>query len=343
MIKTMRILLLLIALLLGGGLFSVSRVEAEAASEVTPQDLIDLINAMRVARGYPALIVDPILMGTAQQTADTMAIYNLTDHIGNVKERARAAGFGAGDEPWVTENWASGSPDIARELALQDIQMVWADDLHMLPVTNPNYTYVGAGVAEYNGRVIYILHAGYTSNKIYKAGATPLPGQTPGSNTSQIIYPVHTNTPQINGQIIHEVKQGQSMWSIAIAYNTTIKAIAALNGYAEGHTDVYVGQKLAIPNATPSATAAPEGTPLPDQATTAEATPTPARLTRTAAPTRTPSSTAAVIRPTLTATSALADPALPREDLTNIGILALLALCTAVVGYMIVSAVKNKP
>lgn len=341
MTRTLRNLILLIALL-GGGFLCTARVKAQAASEVTPQDLIDLINVMRIARGYPALIVDPILMGTAQQTADTMAIYNLTDHIGNVKERARAAGFGAGDTPWVTENWVSGRPGTERELALQSIQMAWSDDLHMLPVTNPDYTYVGAGVAEYNGRVIYILHAGYTSNKIYKAGATPLPGQTASSNTSQIIYPVHTSTPQMNGQVIHEVKQGQSMWSIAIAYNTTIKAIAALNGYAEGHTDVYVGQKLAIPNATPSATNAPGDTPMPDQALTAEATPTPARPTRTTAPTRMPSSTATAIRPSLTATSEPADPALPKEDLTNIGILALLALCTAVVGYMIVSAVKNK-
>jgi LysM repeat protein len=208
--------------------------------QVTPQDLINAFNSLRTARGLPALIVDPFLMRTAQETADYMALNQMTGHIGDVRDRIMAAGYGVGDIPWATENFLIGPAP------LDKIMLAWSDDLHMKPVNNSYYRHIGAGVAEYEGVVYYIVQAAYTSNNIYKPG-TPQPEQPTLDLMSQIIFPVQTATPLANGQIIHVVKQGQTLWSIAIAYNTKIAALTTVNNLSFDNPIIYVGQKLYIP------------------------------------------------------------------------------------------------
>ncbi len=114
------------------------------------------MNAARVANGYPALIVHPILMGTAQWTAEYMAANHLMDHIGDVRGRVAAAGYGSGATVYATENWAMGFS------TLQQIMNAWNDYWHMLPATYPLYVHVGAGVATGPWGPYYILHAAYT-------------------------------------------------------------------------------------------------------------------------------------------------------------------------------------
>ena len=50
---------------------------------------------------------------------------------------------------------------------------------------------------------------------------------------------------QAQGQV-HVVQRGETMWSIATRYGTTVQAIAQANGLANPRY-VYVGQRLAIP------------------------------------------------------------------------------------------------
>ncbi len=209
--------------------------------EVTPQDLINAFNALRIARGRTALIVDPILMQTAQETADTMALNHMTGHIGDVRDRIMAAGYGVGDIPWATEDFMIGPAP------LDQIMLAWSDDLHMIPVRNSYYRHIGAGVSEYDGSVYYVVQAAYTSNNIYQPGVLQ-PQQATLDLVSQIIFPVHTVTPQADGQLVHVVKQGQTLWSIAIAYNTKIAALTTANNLSFDNPIIYVGQKLRIPN-----------------------------------------------------------------------------------------------
>src|SRR5512146_2828116 len=108
---------------------------------LTPAQLIALINRLRTGRGLRALIVDPILMSTAQSTADIMAAYSMTGHIGDVRGRVIAAGYGAGDIAWATENFAVLPP----EATASDILSIWSDELHMKPMADPNYKHIGAG------------------------------------------------------------------------------------------------------------------------------------------------------------------------------------------------------
>jgi LysM repeat protein len=59
-----------------------------------------------------------------------------------------------------------------------------------------------------------------------------------------IVIPVTVATPNADGDVIHEVKPGQSLWQIAITYNAKIDEIKRLNDlYGD---DIYPGTKLLI-------------------------------------------------------------------------------------------------
>src|SRR5512140_3542112 len=75
-------------------------------SQASAYDLILAMNTLRVSYGLPALIEDPIIDAVAQSTAATMAANNLSWHIGNVRGRLAAAGYGGGGTVWATENFA---------------------------------------------------------------------------------------------------------------------------------------------------------------------------------------------------------------------------------------------
>lgn len=223
---------------------------------VTDQGIIDAFNAIRNRQNMRGLIVDPILEGLAQQTADFMAINGMSGHIGDVRGRAIAAGYGAGDIPWLTENFAIGP------MSLEELMLAWSDADHMRGANNAWYAHVGIGIAENNGDVYYVMIAGYTSNRIYKPGATALPGVSVTPPISQVMYPVVRVTAGTDGRTIHTVQHGQTLWAIAIAYNTHIVDIQKANNFVPGDQAIYEGQELNIPIEaalpTPSCTDNPE-------------------------------------------------------------------------------------
>ena len=219
-----------------------SSVQAAPLYELTPSDLISLINGMRTAYGLPALNINNILMATAQETSDIMAFNDIHAHIGNVSGRVMAAGYGGGAIAWATENFAIGP------MTLERIREVWADEAHMIPVVGANYRDIGAGVTTYNGRTWYIVHAAYSSGGSVVQN-TPLPG-TVGTpvvpSLSQIIIPVETIMPDKDGSVIHKVQSGQALWSIAIAYNTKIEELIRLNNLSSKDPIIYIGQELVV-------------------------------------------------------------------------------------------------
>ncbi len=211
------------------------------STPVTAQGIIDSFNALRRSHNMRGLIVDPILAGLAQQTADIMAINGMSGHIGGVRDRAIAAGYGAGDIPWLTENFAIGP------MSLEELMTAWSDADHMRGANNQWYAHCGVGISEYNGDVYYIFIAGYTSNRIYKPGATALPGQTLTAPISQVMFPVTRATPGADGRIVHLVRHGQTLWAIAIAYGTHILEIQRANNMTADQVDLSEGQQLVIP------------------------------------------------------------------------------------------------
>jgi LysM repeat protein len=215
---------------------------------VSRSELILAMNTLRVSHGLPPLIEDPIINAVAQATAETMAANYMSWHIGDVRGRIAVAGYGGGARVWATENFAVGFNS-----SIDEIMQAWADPDHMRPAVNPAYCHVGAGAAEAaDGRIYYILQAAYTSNQAcgeYKsvAGDDPDSGANPAPPVSQIIIPVKIATPDIDGRIYHTVKSGQSFWSIAIAYQITIRDLEVWNNLSR-ENGLRVGQRLFIPS-----------------------------------------------------------------------------------------------
>ncbi len=161
-------------LILGIGIFhrpQVARAEQPRipSSQVSAYELIIAMNTLRVAYGLPALVEDPIVNAVAQSTAQIMAANNMSWHIGDVRGRLAAAGYGGGATVWATENFAVGWGG----MGIDEIMAVWADPDHMRPAVEAAYCHVGAGIATVNNKTYYILQAAYVSGQACGSPASP--------------------------------------------------------------------------------------------------------------------------------------------------------------------------
>ena len=216
------------------------------SNQVSAYDLIIAMNTLRVSYGLPALVDDPIVNAVAQSTAATMAANNMSWHIGDVRGRLAAAGYGNGSTVWATENFAMSS----NGMGIDEIMAVWADPDHMRPAVTAAYCNVGAGVATVSGRTYYVLQAAYVSGQecgssSSSEGTSPDTGS--GPVVSQLIVPVKIATPDADGITYHLVQAGQSFWSIAIAYQISINDLETWNNLSR-ESQLNAGQRLFIPN-----------------------------------------------------------------------------------------------
>ena len=220
-------------------------------AQVSAYELILAMNTLRVSYGLPPLIEDPIINAVAQATAQTMAANNMSWHIGDVRGRIAAAGYGGGGTVWATENfavsWNGG-------MGIDEIMAVWADPDHMLPAVTPAYCNIGAGVATVNGKTYYILQAAYVSGK--ECGSYTSVAGAGVSTGSGLIVPVQIATPDVDGKIFHVVQAGQSFWSIAVAYQITIQDLETWNNITRD-IPLQSGQRLFIPNKNTAGFATP--------------------------------------------------------------------------------------
>lgn len=254
---------------------------ARAQSEIPgPYDLIAAVNAFRAGYGLPALEVHGTLMAIAQAHSDYQASIGSVTHFGpggsRPRDRAYAAGYGGGKTVFISENIAGGG-----KMSVEDaIYKYWQDEAHLNTMINPQYQHVGAGVGVANGAVYFTLDVGVITG--VEANNTPVPAGTAGTPqptvVSQIMMPVKTSTPGEDGSLVHVVQAGQTLWSIAIAYDVKILEIAQLNNLSADQPLIRVGQELLIrPAAPPTAspthapTLAPTRTLKPTQTRTQEA------------------------------------------------------------------------
>jgi LysM repeat protein len=235
------------------------RLPTVSASTVSAAELISLINSLRTGvYGLPALIEDPILDSTASSTANQMAMNGVCAHLGGVRERIAAAGFGGGATIFATENMAC-----ATSATIDWIRTVWADEQHMYPMVNASYTHIGAGTyTASSGITYYVVHAAYMAGS--PGGYTSSTSSSGSSSTtatpdmSNYIQPVVTATPNSDGNTYHTVLYGQSLFAIATWYGVTVEKIKELNTLSSDA--IYEGQKLLIsikptPTITPTRTA----------------------------------------------------------------------------------------
>lgn len=283
--------------------FQIAHAQSETPntqSTPTTAELINAVNALRVANGLRALTTNPVLMQIAQVEVEGIAAGNHGHWRPNnltLGQWLISQGYPlAGDidlDGYRSENWIGG-PDMTVGEAI----LSWGgDDPHTNTMLSPWRSDIGAGIAtgvdEWGQTIVYYVleTALRTGNGQMQPEAYPtltaialdqlfVYGDATQAalalGVSQFVMPVVVATARPDGDVIHEVKNGQSLWAIAITYGTKIDEIRRLNNLPS--TDIYNGQKLLVQK---GATQQPTPTAI------STLTPT-ARMTFTPQPSQTP-------------------------------------------------------
>lgn len=261
------LLLLLTLALVRPGLASSSRI-------VSAQDIVSAVNGLRSSHGLKPYEVDSGLMAYAQRHSEYQAAIDSITHLHSDGSTASSQG--------LLENIAAGNPDSLNAETV--VYQIWTDGLHREPMLGYSSGAMGAG-ADMSNSTIYITlvvrpgGAAVDPPAAESPGSSsPSPQQGPGNQqatasptagsplaaTSVPPTPLPTSTPQADGSIVHIVRPGESLWSIAISYGVRIDDLLTLNRLPPGSNTIYEGQKLLIlpaGQATPGAgvteTAAP--------------------------------------------------------------------------------------
>jgi LysM repeat protein len=233
----------------------------------TPAEVIQAVNQLRIAHGLLPLNTHPVLMQVAQWEA------NGHTRPGGLTLGQWLLSLGyplSGDlslDGYRSENW------IAADNAQQAIEMWLMDAPHTNTMLSPDRSDIGAAVAVGDQTYIVIETALQTNSGKMQYDAYPIltaiaqggSANDPNNLVPQYIIPVVRSTARPSGDVIHKVQYGQSLWSIAVTYNTTIAQIRAWNNLGES-TDIYEGQVLLVqrnatqpppPTNTPLATVTP--------------------------------------------------------------------------------------
>lgn len=270
------------------------------------QELIDEVNALRSSNGLPPYKVNSTLMDVAQDHADYLATKNIVTHFGadgsRPYQRAVAAGYAvAGDLSAggsFGENVHSGA-----NLSSKGIVTFWqSDTVNSETMLSEIFVDVGVGEATATGITYYVLVAGLEGDALpVITASTTTVSTTSASTPSALEFVIATaggfgtpaiivslSTPLENGEIFHIVKKNEGLWSIALAYSTTVEQLKLLNGLATD--EIFEGQNLLVfrplpDTATPTLPAATATLGIPTSTPTLPASPT---ATSTATPVPTP-------------------------------------------------------
>jgi uncharacterized protein YkwD/LysM repeat protein len=227
-----------------------------------PADIINAVNDLRLSYGLPALYAHSALMQIAQEQAFGIAS-GMPGHWRpsgmTLGQWMMSLGYPlSGDltlDGYRSENWGMA-------LSAEDaIQMWLGDDLHTNTMLSVDRSDIGAGVAVGDGQFIVVIETALQtrSGQMQSNAGSILTGipQTQMAYSQmetqaaingvlpQYSIPVVLSTAFPNGRVYHEVLYGQTLWSIAIAYETTIKQIQGLNNLGDS-TTVYEGQTLLV-------------------------------------------------------------------------------------------------
>jgi uncharacterized protein YkwD/LysM repeat protein len=252
--------------------------------------LINEVNLLRAANGLPAYLTSPILMSVAQQQAQYMAAAGVSHYGpgGSLPwQRGLSAGYPlAGDLTlggFYSENIIAGN-----EMSVQQAVAAWQGDApHLTTMLSPNLTEIGAGVALVGNYVYYVIDCASPTTSGQPQAYTPAPGSNPVTAAPLVVNTLVPATPLPDGQQIHEVRPGETLWLIAVSYGVKIVDLRRVNNLTE-YQALYPGQKLFIRLAPtsipltatqpPTATLAPTLTPLPTATAQPSPSPSPAPL-----------------------------------------------------------------
>jgi uncharacterized protein YkwD len=217
-------------------------------------EVIQAVNELRIANGLLPLNTHPVLMQVAEWEANAIA--------GGAGGHTRPNGLTLGQwllslgyplsgdlslDGYRSENW------IVAQSAQQAVEMWLFDEPHTNTMLSPNRSDIGAAVAVSDQTYIVLETALQTNSGEMQYDAyeilTAIPqggsSSDPNNLVPQYIIPVKRSTARPDGNVIHKVQYGQSLWSIAVTYNTTIDQICAWNNLGDS-TEIYDGQVLLV-------------------------------------------------------------------------------------------------
>lgn len=305
----------------------------------TPAQMIEAVNGLRISYGLQPLTTHPILMQSAQSQSDYMAATGQVTHSrpGGITytQQLLSLGFPLAGDLSLGGFRAENIINSNGPLDWNGVPPGWQDSQHMNTMLSQNFTHIGAGISQSGGSYYYAVDTAAatgsgemqdTANSIL----TSVPGSGEAAGVSQYMIPVTIGTARPDGNVYHKVEYGQSLWSIAIAYGTTIKNIQALNNLGEDSV-VYQGQELLV------LTGATQSVPPTIEATATQV------VTVTAPPTNTPvlSSTLLEFTPVVTPTEMEPEPVEPSRPVSSQILVAVLIIAAFVGAGMAVWLIRD--
>jgi uncharacterized protein YkwD/LysM repeat protein len=268
----------------------------------TAAEIIESVNQLRLTHGLSPLNIHPVLMQVAAQQASALAFSN--GAVGHQRpcrmtlgQQLLSMGYPLlGDlsmDGYRSENWAMGMNG-------EEVFAFWlSDDEHSNTMLSPNRSDIGAAVVSNEEQTYIVLETAWsTSSGRMQYDAYRILTGIPATQTlcagfasgeiSNYSVPVSLSTARPDGDVIHKVEYGQTLWTIADIYKVRVDEIKRLNGLTDDN--IIVGWKLLVQKKA-TQPAPMTNTPL---ATVARDTSTPTKYPTTApyySPTPSPSAT----------------------------------------------------
>jgi uncharacterized protein YkwD/LysM repeat protein len=230
----------------------------------SPADVINAVNNLRLNHGSNALSVHPVLMQVAAEQAGALAASS--GMIGHERpcgmtlgQQLLTMGFPLwGDlsqDGYRSENWVTAS-------TTEEAISFWlGDDEHTNTMLSEWRSDIGAAVAVSDQIYVVLETALSTPSRQMQSPAIPILTSIPvtqaacmglrtpnaAGSLSEYSVPVAVSTARPDGDVVHEVKYGQTLWDLAIQYKVSIAEIKRLNGL--GEDTIVPGWKLLIQKA----------------------------------------------------------------------------------------------
>jgi uncharacterized protein YkwD len=242
----------------------------------SPAEVINTVNNLRLANGLNALSIHPVLMAVAAQQANALAASE--GMIGHQRpcgmtlgQQLLMMGFPLwGDlsqDGYRSENWTMA-------FTVEEVILSWlGDSLHANTMLSEFRSDIGAAVAVSEQTYIVLETALRTNTGQHQSPAYPILTSIPVTQAacmglltpnadggiSQYSIPVAVSTARPDGDVVHEVKYGQTLWGLAIQYKVRVEDIKRLNGLT--NDTIAPGWKLLIQKAA-TQPAPPTPTPI---------------------------------------------------------------------------------
>ena len=223
----------------------------------TPAEIIEAVNALRLSHGLNPLVIHPVLMQVAALQAGALAASE--GAVGHERpcgmtlgQQLLSMGYPLlGDlslDGYRSENWVTAA-------TREDAIAFWlSDDEHTNTMLSPNRSDIGAAVAVGDQIYVVLETAWSTSSGQMQYDAHAILTGIPMTQTlcagfasgeiSDYSIPVAVSTARPDGDVVHEVKYGQNLWTIAELYHVHVEDIKRLNGLTDD--SIVVGWKLLI-------------------------------------------------------------------------------------------------